>query len=493
MQSFIQNIIKQGSKIIPTILGIISVCAILYFIRKDQWHFALLIPAVLTFTYWFIFKLDTLFYILAFSVPISASLEMLRIYNPLGFEVSLPSEPLLIALLGVAGYKLIFYFDLFKDLLKHPIFKGIIFYLLTIIFTSITSTMHVVSVKFVLSRLWLMLPCLIFGYIIFRENKNYYRFIALLSLGTSLVVIYSILNLASYSFDLQAAHFAMQPFYKDHTVYGASITLIAFLSFFQIGNRNLSSKMRLFFIATTAIIAIGIVFSYTRASWVSIIAAIGVYVVMRLRISFNVLAATVISLGIFLFSFSNEILDTLDNNSQDSSGNFSEHISSMSNISTDASNLERLNRWYCAIALWKDYPIIGSGPGTYQFLYAPYQKPGTRSLISTNDGDGGNAHSEYLGVLSDSGIIGFLGLAVMLYITLRYGIRLYYKIESKSDKRIIMGILLALISYFIHGVLNNYLDSDKCAVPIWTSICMLIVLGIKHQNAIKQKKTPELN
>jgi len=487
LQALKQNIVNQFLKALPLLLGLLSVYFIIFFIRKDQWHYALLIPAVLTFAYWFIFKLDVLFYILAFSVPISASLEMLRIYNPLGFEVSLPSEPILIALLGVAGYKLIFYFDLFKDLLKHPIFKGILFYLLTLVFTTITSSMHVISLKFILSRLWLMLPCLIFGFIVFRENKNFYRFIALLSLGTSLVVTYSILNLASKGFDLQAAHFAMQPFYKDHTVYGASITLIAFLSFFQIGNKNISSQMRIFFIVTTAIIALGIVFSYTRASWVSIVAAVGVYVVMRLRIPFNLIAVSVVSLGLFLFSFSNEILDTLDNNSQDSSGKFSEHISSMSNISTDASNLERLNRWYCAISLWEEHPIVGSGPGTYQFLYAPYQKPGTRSLISTNDGDGGNAHSEFLGALSDSGIIGLLGIIVFLYVTLRYGIRLYYKIESITDKRIIMGILLALISYFIHGILNNYLDSDKCAVPIWTSVCMLIVLGIKHNKAIIKK------
>lgn len=487
MQALKQNIVNQFLKALPLLLGLLSVYFIIFFIRKDQWHYALLIPAVLTFAYWFIFKLDVLFYILAFSVPISASLEMLRIYNPLGFEVSLPSEPILIALLGVAGYKLIFYFDLFKDLLKHPIFKGILFYLLTLFFTTITSSMHVISLKFILSRLWLMLPCLIFGFIVFRDNKNFYRFVALLSLGTSLVVTYSILNLASKGFDLQAAHFAMQPFYKDHTVYGASITLIAFLSFFQIGNKNISSQMRIFFIVTTAIIALGIVFSYTRASWVSIVAAVGVYVVMRLRIPFNLIAVSVVSLGLFLFSFSNEILDTLDNNSQDSSGNFSEHISSMSNISTDASNLERLNRWYCAISLWEEHPIVGSGPGTYQFLYAPYQKPGTRSIISTNDGDGGNAHSEFLGALSDSGIIGLLGIIVFLYVTLRYGIRLYYKIESITDKRIIMGILLALISYFIHGILNNYLDSDKCAVPIWTSVCMLIVLGIKHKKAIAEK------
>lgn len=486
MHKFRQHFITQFYKAIPLLLALMAVILTIFFIKKDEWHFALLIPAALCFVYWFIFKLDILFLILAFTVPASATLEMLHIYNPLGFEVALPSEPILIALLAVSVYKLIFYFNQFKALLKHPVFISIVFYIATIVFTTITSSMHLVSFKFILSRLWLMIPCLVFGFLMFQNKKNYYRFIALLSASATIVCTYSIINLALKGFELQAAHFVMQPFYKDHTVYGASITLIGFLSFFNIKNREISSRMRLFFLFTTLVIACGIVFSYTRAAWISILGAGVVYLIMKLRISFKFLVISSFSLALFLFSFSNQILSTLNKNNQDSSGNFTEHISSMSNISTDASNLERLNRWYCAISLWQDNPIVGSGPGTYQFLYAPYQKAFTRSLISTNDGNGGNAHSEFLGAMADSGIIGLLGIVVMLYVTLRYAIRLYFKVDSKTDKRTIMGITLALISYFMHGVLNNYLDAEKCAVPIWIGISMLISLGIQHKNAQKE-------
>ncbi len=481
-----QHLLKRLEKSIPLLLALIAVVCTVYFIKKDELHFALLIPAALCFIYWFIFRLDILFLILAFTVPASATLEMLHIHNPLGFEVALPSEPILIALLVVSVYKLIFYFDRFKTLLKHPVFLAILFYIATIVFTTITSTMHLVSLKFLLSRLWLMLPCLIFGFLMFKDKKNYYRFIALLSASASIVCLYTVIHLASKGFELQAAHFVMQPFYKDHTVYGASITLVGFLSFFSIKNKEISARMRFFFLMTTIIISVGIIFSYTRAAWISIVGAVLVYVVMRLRISFKLLMISGISLFLFLFTFSDQILSSLNKNDQDSSGDFTEHISSMSNISTDASNLERLNRWYCAVSLWQDHPIIGSGPGTYQFLYAPYQKAFTRSLISTNDGDGGNAHSEFLGAMSDSGIVGLLGIVVLLYITLRYAIRLYHKVDSETDRKTIMGITLALISYFMHGVLNNYLDAEKCAVPIWIGIAMLISIGIQHQKSLKE-------
>ena len=64
----------------------------------------------------------------------------------------------------------------------------------------------------------------------------------------------------------------------------------------------------------------------------------------------------------------------MSRNSQDSSGKLVEHLQSISNISTDASNVERLNRWVSAFGMIKEKPLVGWGPGTYQFEYAPFQK-----------------------------------------------------------------------------------------------------------------------
>ena len=87
---------------------------------------------------------------------------------------------------------------------------------------------------------------------------------------------------------------------------------------------------------------------------------------------------------------------------------FEEKIQSAANVTTDASNLERINRWDCAYQMFKKKPVLGFGPGTYAFEYAPFQDPENLTIISTNFGDMGNAHSEYLSALSESGIIGLL-------------------------------------------------------------------------------------
>jgi O-antigen ligase len=153
---------------------------------------------------------------------------------------------------------------------------------------------------------------------------------------------------------------------------------------------------------------------------------------------------------------------------------FDERLQSAANISTDASNLERINRWSCAIEMFKQRPIMGYGPGTYAFEYAPFQRPENLTIISTNFGDMGNAHSEYLGALAETGLFGMLSLIAVVFAIFYTGITLYHRIPTayKEDRILVLSTIMALSTYFIHAFLNNYLDTDKAAVPIW-GICAI--------------------
>ena len=76
----------------------------------------------------------------------------------------------------------------------------------------------------------------------------------------------------------------------------------------------------------------------------------------------------------------------LEKNKQDSSDKISENIQSISNITTDDSNTERLNRWSSAISMFKERPVFGWGPGTFQFQYAPFQKSNPISSRAAQSG-----------------------------------------------------------------------------------------------------------
>ena len=137
-----------------------------------------------------------------------------------------------------------------------------------------------------------------------------------------------------------------------------------------------------------------------------------------------ILTTLILVIGLF-FAFQQQIIDRLEKNKQDSSANFVEHVKSIANIRTDASNLERINRWQAALRLYKERPIVGWGPGTYQFIYAPYQLSKEKTIISTNAGDKGNAHSEYIGPLAERGLLGTILIVLIFSFSIYYGFRVF--------------------------------------------------------------------
>ena len=174
----------------------------------------------------------------------------------------------------------------------------------------------------------------------------------------------------------------------------------------------------------------------------------------------------------------------MSKNTEVSSTDFLSHIKSSSNITSDDSNTERINRWKCAIKMFKERPLTGFGPGTYMFLYGPYQNSQDKTKISTNAGDCGNAHSEYLGLLADAGIFGALSFIALLITVLIIGFNLYNNTKNAFTKDTVLYLLLGLITYYFHGFLNDFLDMDKIASLFWGFIAMIVMLDIKDKTQI---------
>nr|WP_262909909.1 O-antigen ligase family protein [Maribellus sp. CM-23] len=243
-------------------------------------------------------------------------------------------------------------------------------------------------------------------------------------------------------------------------------------------DKSQSKRWRTFATFAFFVVLMGFVLSYSRAAWLSLLAAIGVWGILLLKIRFKTIFITVVTVGTLFFAFQQQILMKLEQNSQESSAHLGTHISSMSNISTDASNLERINRWSCAVRMFQDKPVLGFGPGTYMFQYAPYQLTKERTIISTNAADGGNAHSEYLGPLSESGVLGLLTFLLIIGVVTYTAINTYTRTTDPRLKKIVLVALLGLITYYVHGFLNNFLDTDKLSVPFWGFTAMIVAIDI---------------
>jgi len=449
-----------------------------------------LVPVFLLFLVLAVVAVDKYLLVIVFFVPLSIPLS--RLVEGLSIDMYLPTEPLLAGLLLLYVLKYLMGDRIDLKVLRHPVTLAIYFHLGWLFITTLTSSDILVSLKMLVSRLWFVVGFYLVATQFFRKEKNMHTYVWLFIIAFSGVIIYTLVNHSQYGLDNQMmAHRAAAPFYKDHTSYGATLgfllpVMVALLLFIKRGNMNTRFLMALLI----GLFLFATVVSYTRATWISILASAGIWALIKWKVRFEfVLAGAVIAIA-FFFSIRTDLMVHLEQNRVESSGEFSEHVQSISNISTDQSNLERINRWSCAYRMWKDKPLFGFGPGTYQFEYGRYQRSYEKTRISTDFGTRGTAHSEYLGPLSESGVFGLLSILLVIGTTFYTGIRVYLSSKKRSIRIFSLAVLTGLSSYYLHGVLNNFLDTDKISALFWGYSAMLVAMDVYQRDAPADEALP---
>ena len=470
-----------------TALAFVLVNAV--FIAFEVFYLPIL-PVVLLFILVGFTRMDILLLSIVFFAPLSLPLS--NFVEGIGVDLYLPTEPLLAMLLIL--YILRYLGGIRTDLkiLRHPVTIAIYFHMAWMAITIISSSDPLVSVKFFVSRLWFIVGFYLVGIEIFRKRVLMKRYVWMYVMTFSLVIIYTLIRHSEYGLDNQVmAHSMMQPFYKDHTSYGAILAfLFPVLITFLAVTRKKDLNSRFLIVLLILYFGFAILFSYTRAAWVSLIGAAGVWAVIKLRIRLEwVVLAGGVLVALF-FIFQPMIIMRMEDNRTKSSGDLAEHVQSIYNISNDQSNLERINLWSCAIRMWKERPFLGFGPGTYQFEYARFQRSYERTEISTNFGTRGTAHSEYLGPLSESGVFGMLSILLVIGTTIATGIRVHLRAKSRFIRVFSLGILIGLVTYYIHGILNNFLDTDKASALFWGFTAMLVAMELFHMEEGERGNLP---
>ncbi len=447
-----------------------SLFNVVFIITENFW--GLLFPFGLALIASVVLALDKVLLFLVFSTPLS-----IFYFNPdfhVGF--SLPTEPILFGIMILFFIKLLYEGDFDPKVLRHPLSLLMLFNLFWLFFTSISSQIPFVSFKYFLARLWFIT---VFFYLfsqLFKKPGNIKLFFWLFMIPLSMTAIYTIYRHSLYDFTKSSSVWVMSPFFKEHTSYAAVIVMYIPISFAFafILKHNLNQK--LFSTVLFLVLTLALILSFSRAAWISVVVAAGAIIPIILKMRRDILALLIVVFSIGIWVVKDDFLKRLKKNDHVSSDNLTEHLESISNISTDISNLERINRWKSALRMFSEKPILGFGPGTYMFLYAPYQKPHEKTIISTNAGDIGNAHSEYIGSLAESGLIGLLSVIAIVVVTIITGIRAYRNANDYNIKIIALTTLAGLITYWTHGLLNNFLEIDKAACPVFSFSALLVVI-----------------
>ncbi|MFN4257221.1 MAG: O-antigen ligase family protein, partial [Saprospiraceae bacterium] len=244
-------------------------------------------------------------------------------------------------------------------------------------------------------------------------------------------------------------------------------------------------------------LVLGLYFSFCRAAWLSVVVAglLGGLLIFweHRRWLFSAVA---VAMAVLVFQRDKIADPAADGNARDLAG----QLRSLANFTTDASNLERLNRYSCALRMADDRPVLGFGPGTFQFQYLAYQRPEEMTRISvtqpitdrnsSNYGRGGGAHSEYLQALAEMGLPGFLLWVSLVAAGLGAGVWAFFSPENAASRWQMLAAVLSLTTFFVHGLVNNFLHDGRVAALFWGQMAMLAAVSFSEKYPATRPPNP---
>lgn len=427
-----------------------------------------------------------LFSLMIFSLPLSINQ---RSISGGGFDISLPGE-LVVVFVAVTGVLyMLWNFDRFRDIFKHWLSIIIVLHVFWMLVTVFSSTMMLVSLKFFVIRTIYITVFFLLAVDYFKDTKNVVRFFWIYFISMIIPILFSIEYHSKHDFTQAYSYEVGEPFYNDHTIYAACLAiLIPFFTMIIIYYGEIKkSKLQFFSLLSLLLLIIAITLSYSRAGWLGLAIAACFFVVIKLKINFTqVTTVLLVLLTLFLIN-SEQILDKVKENSVVSSEGFLNHAKSIANISTDNSNVERFNRWICAIRMFEDRPLLGFGPGTYPFQYSQFQLAQEMTWVSVRDGSVGGVHSEYLKPLAEMGGVGFLLFIIIIVGVLKIGLDLIQDKNRHKHRNLLIGMYLGFITYLVHGIVNFFLDTDKSSVLFWGIIAAFVAYDLKRKSGFEDK------
>ena len=413
-----------------------------------------------------------------------------------GFSIEFPSEPLMVLLLILLVPILVKNRLHWRRIKQSPLLFLSFLWLIWMALGIPWSFDPLVTAKYTLvaGTHWLLfayVPVLL-GMNPLESVKKWFNYY---TLSILIILLYAWYFHAQYNFRIDASVLVARPFYFDHALLSTSLLLLLGIYFFAIIKAlfidqplNLTNGGEVgktwYYGLVLMFLLIGIYLSYSRAGWLSAIfafAAVGVIVLYKHY--FRLMLGLTILFFCFLLWTGPSLFNQIQQNQVESKmGTWWEQIISSANVTTDVSNLERLNRYSCAIRMFLDRPIRGFGTGTFERTYLSYQRPEEMTRISVTTtgphppGMGGGAHSEYFQALSEMGLLGLLLFLGLVLATIWTGISIYWKAKLLEHRLLALALLFGLLTYFVHALFNNFFHHSKIAILVWSSIAILVNL-----------------
>jgi O-antigen ligase len=135
----------------------------------------------------------------------------------------------------------------------------------------------------------------------------------------------------------------------------------------------------------------------------------------------------------------------------------------------------RLGLWQRSLRMWRDYPVLGAGPGNWPVLFPRYAEPGaSHDGVLTSALAPRQAHDDFLERLSETGVLGF-GAFVVLVAGTAIATRRRLATGDADTRVAAAGAAGSLVALLVEGLTGFPLDMP--ATVMLSGVAIGLVAG----------------
>lgn len=151
--------------------------------------------------------------------------------------------------------------------------------------------------------------------------------------------------------------------------------------------------------------------------------------------------------------------------------------------------IDRTHYWGSAIRIFRDHPIVGTGPETFSANYPRYRSPAEAHRNGVNVTD--KPHEIFLEYAAGSGILGLGSYLALVGLALAYGWR-RLKSLGEPNRLLLASFIGALTGYLAQGLFS--IDVPPLALTGWVAIGAVAVFAdpvlVKNRKRVAQANPP---
>ena len=454
--------------------GVAALCA-LFATTTEQWVL-LGLPVVALVAYWTVVDFRAVWFLLLALIPFSTEINL-----PGGLGTDLPDEPLMILLAGVyLLYALQRGTAADVRFLRHPITLLLLAALAWSALTVATAAHPFIALKWFLAKCWYLLTFYFLAASVVRRPGSWQPYFWVLFVPLVLTVSWTLLRHYQLDFELRSINRAVRPFYRNKVNYACFLALFTPFVWYQIRWSVRWSPRWWLLVGGLLLTLVGIQYSFTRAAYGALVAAVGVYYLIRYRwMKYALLLATlVVGLSVMLLVRGNQYLELAPNYEQTVSHTNFDNLLTATFQGKDISSMERIYRWVAGANMAADRPWLGFGPGNFYESYRPYTVTSFQTYVSDNEERSG-IHSYFLMLLVEQGVPGLMLFVLLTCYVLLHAENLYHRTTDRRGREVLLMLILSVTITDVMLIINDMLEADKVGPFYYTALAGIGVLSLR--------------